>query len=505
MAGTAPVRLENITDSLQSFLGVQQAQTTFPQDIAADAIARLLETRADVGKLKRLWDTPDEWPALVDDWRGDIDKAAIIALRKVLDRSMVVQRFANGSPKTFLSLSPLFISHERANALYREMGRSVVDGLWGLEPMSEAKAAIKLRVADWGNHHPLALLLAPLCEARKIEAQKGPTHLAAAIQGDTRLADWINTTVTQDWRAWLKASKSMSVDEQLETMTSLIGLHLHVALLWRLGSAGQTNLKPAFFIDLVGDNSLCKHAANQCFGFWRERVRDALADVAVGAVQKLCSQHPDFDESLRTPSWTSASLLGWGAVGIESRGKATKAGAVFNEEVKRLLGEKAMEGIAPAQGEVMDLLRDALVTAFGGPSSPTEKTKVYLRATGQAAGAIGPREAPRKRYYLDEAGLSLLARLHVEREREVTTTEEELTSVEAFIDDIGARYGMIITLEREQLRSFFEELGDAGRPLRRHFPTEQAMSLNRLALERRLESMRLLRRYSDASAVIRIP
>jgi hypothetical protein len=505
MPAVSPIVLENITESLQSFLGVQQAQTASPPDITADAVARLLKRRADVSTLKKLWGSSEEWPNLVEDWQGDSDKAAVVALRKVLDRALVVQRFSNGSPKTFLPFSPLFISNERVNSLYREFGRSVVEGLWGLPELVPVKQSVTKRAAEWGNHHPLALLLAPLCQSTPIEQSKGPARLAEAVQSDPNLAGWVKETVAQDWRTWLKTSESLSVDEQVETMTALIGLHLHVALLWRLGASGVTRLPPAFFIDLVSDNALCKHAAYQCFVFWRERVRDALADVSAAAIQRLCADRPDFKQSLFANSWTSASLLGWGSVGIEARGKATKASSTFNEEVKRTLGEKAAAGTAPADGEVLQLLTDALVTAFTGPSSSTEKTKVYLRTTGQAAGIVGPREAPRKRYWLDEAGLSLLARLHVNRApEEVKTIEEEHASVEAFIDDIGARYGIMITLEREQLRSQLEGLGEGGRPLRRHFPTEQAMSLNRRALERRLEALRLLRRYSDASAVIQI-
>jgi hypothetical protein len=505
MATASPVVLENITESLQSFLGVQQAQSAFPQDITADTIARLLKSRADVSTLKKLWGPPEEALALIDDPQGEADRSAIVALRKVLDRSLVVQTFASGVPKTFLPLSPLFISNERVNSLYRELGRSVVEGLWGPSELSEVKVAIAERAANWGNHHPLALLLSPLCRSTPLETSKSPARLSEAIQADAGLLAWVRKTVAEDWRAWLKASESMSVDEQVETMTSLIGLHLHVALLRRLGSSGAAKLQPAFFVDLVGDNPLTKHAAYQCFVFWRERVRDALAEVAVRAVNRLCDARADFKDSLAASSWTSASLLGWGSVGIESRGKATKASTAFGAEVVSQLSEKD-PGSAPAPGEVLALLRDALVAAFSGASSPLEKTRLYLRVTGQAAGIVGPREAPRKRYYLDESGLSLLARLHVNRApEEVHTSEEEHASVEAFLDDIGHRYGLIVTLERERLRVGLEKLGDAGRPLRRHFPTEQAMSLNRLVLERRLESQRLLRRYSDASAVIQIP
>jgi len=50
-----------------------------------------------------------------------------------------------------------------------------------------------------------------------------------------------------------------------------------------------------------------------------------------------------------------------------------------------------------------------------------------------------------------------------------------------------------------------DEERDALAPLLRHFPAEQSMRDNRSRLDRRLDELRLVRRYSDASAVIYIP
>jgi hypothetical protein len=40
------------------------------------------------------------------------------------------------------------------------------------------------------------------------------------------------------------------------------------------------------------------------------------------------------------------------------------------------------------------------------------------------------------------------------------------------------------------------------RALRRHFPGEQAMAVNRQFLDHRLDELRLVRRFSDASSVV---
>jgi hypothetical protein len=155
---------------------------------------------------------------------------------------------------------------------------------------------------------------------------------------------------------------------------------------------------------------------------------------------------------------------------------------------------------------VRRLVVESLARPFSGDSSVVDKVKDFLRGTGRAAGIVGPNDPrSRRRYLLDERGLSLLARLHARRSPEdVRSDEEDKTSVEAFLDDIFDRYGMIITTERSRVR---EQLAGSG-PLRRLealFPSEEAARRNRAVLDRRLDALRLVRRFSDASAVIRLP
>src|SRR6185295_1892399 len=98
---------ENLTESLQRHLGLQQAQTFTPEDIAADALGRFLETRGDVARLQLLWDSPDKvGPDLVDHWHAPDHRQVLLALRRVLDASMVVQRRRDGVPKSFLPFTP---------------------------------------------------------------------------------------------------------------------------------------------------------------------------------------------------------------------------------------------------------------------------------------------------------------------------------------------------------------------------------------------------------------
>jgi hypothetical protein len=40
------------------------------------------------------------------------------------------------------------------------------------------------------------------------------------------------------------------------------------------------------------------------------------------------------------------------------------------------------------------------------------------------------------------------------------------------------------------------------RALRRHFPSEQAMGTNRQFLDQRLDELRFVRRFSDASSIV---
>src|SRR5438445_598726 len=127
-----PTELANLTNSLQRHLGLQQAQTFEPRNITADAIARLVGVRADVSNLQKLWSVADEaGRELVHAWDPQHDWDCLIALRRVLDSSLVITRFqSTGVPKTFLPFSPRLINAKGVGTLYRELGRSVVEGLW---------------------------------------------------------------------------------------------------------------------------------------------------------------------------------------------------------------------------------------------------------------------------------------------------------------------------------------------------------------------------------------
>ena len=122
-------QLENLTDSLQRHLGLQQAQTFTSEDIAADALGRFLETRGDVSRLQLLWEPPETvGPDLVDRWSEAEHRPVLLALRRVLDTSLVVQRRTDGVPKSFLPFVPEFITADKVSNVYRDLGRSVVEG-----------------------------------------------------------------------------------------------------------------------------------------------------------------------------------------------------------------------------------------------------------------------------------------------------------------------------------------------------------------------------------------
>src|SRR5271165_4638297 len=125
-----PVVMENVTERLQRHLGIQQAQTIQPEDFTADAIARLLGYRGDPSLVAQLW-RAQEWPSLVVGYQAEEHADVLKELVRVLDATLVVQREkGSGRPKTFLPLVPELVSASKSGQLYREGGRTVVEGFW---------------------------------------------------------------------------------------------------------------------------------------------------------------------------------------------------------------------------------------------------------------------------------------------------------------------------------------------------------------------------------------
>ena len=502
-----PNELDNLTESVQRLLGLQQAQTFSPEDITADAIGRLLATRGDVSRLQHLWDPAVEvGPDLVAGWDDGEHRPVLHALRRVLDASMVVQRRNDGRPKSFLPFAPEFVGAERVSTIYRDLGRSVVEALWGRPDQEELRSKLKHRIRDWRGRHPLGLLLAPLCPAKNSPQEATPSLLREVIASDEDLRDWVDKTVTEDWNTWLRASESLSIDEQIETMTGLIGLHLHTCLMRRLGRGGDEIIPAYYFVavDASGVDPACARAAYNCFGFWRERAGAAMQFAAEQAVHKLAQQEAEFRRALEQGTWEAARY--WVTARIQGGRRATRATEEFRKSLQDTIDERASE-TAPAKDDVFELAVAALVNAFDTPSGVAAKVKDHLRGYGRAAGIVGPEgRGSRKRYQLDERAIGLLARLHAHRDPDrVRSLDDEKRSVDALLDDAFDRYGMVITRERESVNTRLDEDRDALAPLLRHFPAEQPMRDNRSRLDRRLDELGLVRRYSDASAVIYIP
>src|SRR5688572_10117568 len=123
------VVIENVTERLQRHLGLQQAQTIQPEDFSADGIARFLGRRGDTSLVAQLW--TEERRDLVVGYRPGEHDEVLAELVRVLDSTLVVQRErGNRRPKTFLPLVPELVPMAKSSQLYREMGRSVVEGLW---------------------------------------------------------------------------------------------------------------------------------------------------------------------------------------------------------------------------------------------------------------------------------------------------------------------------------------------------------------------------------------
>jgi hypothetical protein len=513
-----PVELDNLTETLQRHLGLQQAQTFDPENITADAIARLTGRRGDLARLIRIWEAPAEAAReLVDGGDESQRQEFLSALRRMLDSALVINTYkSSGLPKTFRPFNPLFVSAHRVGNLYRDMGRSVAESLWNRPGLTDVRGVLAQQVQSWALQHPLALLLQPLCEEVPAESARDVAQLAFAIEADDALKRWVDGVVVQDWKAWLKAAARLSVDEQVETMTGLIGLHLHVALLWRLGDTvplGTTGERdrcpPFFFIAVEGQQheatgsayQACLRSAYNFLGFWRERALRALEVVARQAVDRGAGEDGALRRALRARNWTDPRV--WSTIPIQGGRRTARATAEFSRTLKEQLGEHEREERRPEEETLRRLVVESLARPFSGDSSVVDKVKDFLRGTGRAAGIVGPNDArSRRRYLFDERGLSLLAHLHACRlPEEVLSTEEDPASIEAFLDDLFSRYGMVVTTERSGVRDHLAR-GDSSRKLLSLLPSDESARRNRVILDRRLDALRLVRRYSDASAVI---
>jgi hypothetical protein len=100
----------------------------------------------------------------------------------MLDSVLVITASKAGVPKTFRPFSPLLINAQRAGTLYRDIGRSVTEGLWALPGLKEVREQLAERVQSWGRHHPLALLLQPLC--KKATPDQPRDACSVALAGD---------------------------------------------------------------------------------------------------------------------------------------------------------------------------------------------------------------------------------------------------------------------------------------------------------------------------------
>jgi hypothetical protein len=484
MATSATPQIENLTETLQRYLGLQQAQSFWPEDLVADAIARLVRRRGDVERVRRLWDR-ERAHELVEGFRPDEHREALDRLRRVLDANLVVQRQRDGSPKTFRPFLPELVTHQKIGTVFRELGRTVVDVLWR---NGEVKNGVETFVRRWRTRHPLALALASLTVGVD-EPPSQPSNLAELLQigGDAALQQWVETVVRQDWIAWLRSARDLSVDEQLETMTGLVCLHLHVALLSRLW-AGDAH--PIVFLAVAGQDMdrACARSAYNVYGFWGDRAHQALRRMAGEAVDRARTAVSGWDSLA-----TTKELAAWAAVPI-------KGPRSVNDRFHALVSAAAAE----PRGDARDALIDALTQAFLTPSGVVTKVRDFLRGTGRATGIVGPDAyRARKRYQLEDRALDLLARLHVHRSLdEIASAEEEKRSVDAFLDDIFHRYGFVVTRERGPVREALR--GETLRPVLRLLPGDEAMRRNRALLERRFDDLHLVRRYSDASAVIHV-
>jgi hypothetical protein len=224
--------------------------------------------------------------------------------------------------------------------------------------------------------------------------------------------------------------------------------------------------------------------------------------VARQAVDQAADEDTALRRALKPKTWTDPRL--WSTIAIRGGKRTARATEEFKRTLIAQIEEQEALSRKPEEDVVRRLVVEALARPFGGNSSVVDKVKEILRGTGRAAGIVGPNDArSRRRYLLDERGLSLLAHLHACRpESEIRTDEEDRSSVEAFLDDIFDRYGLVVTTERGVVMDALSKVGETMKRLVPLLPSDEAIRRNRALLDRRLDALRLVRRYSDASAVI---
>jgi hypothetical protein len=402
------------------------------------------------------------------------------------------------------------VSAAKAGQLYREAGRTVLEGFW--LPTERRypgfRAELKALILSWPEQHPLARLLQQLCTPVDVTGPETGANFALAMLADPRFARWVDEIVTEDWQCYIRAAQRLSADEQLEMMTALIGLHAHVALLHRLFDVDDSDAKPVFFVAATKspiDDRACDRAAYSCFSFWRDQAQAAMRRVARDLIRQAAGEDRKLGDSLKAGDWTSPQM--WLGQDVREGGKRKRATHEFHETFRAELRDAEARGETPTASLLEGLLVSALYVAFDTASGPATKVKDYLRNTGRACGIVGPEgKSRRKRYQLDDRAIELFVRLHASRPQSaVRSDEDEKHSVGALLDDLAERYGLILTIERERARHRFDgavSTSPAMRALRRHFPGDQAMAVNRQFFDQRLDDLRLVRRFSDASSIV---
>lgn len=494
------MEIENLTEVMQRHLGIQQAQSLALENVTADAIARLTSTRGDVQRLIELWENPPSVVLDLDD--APALREPVLRFRAAIEDGFVTRRKGRSSiPVAFVPFSPRMVTRANERTVFRGAGASVLEGLWRDEAV---RRGVRALVDTWESGHPVASLLAPLCAPHPIANTRPQSNLRDIIETDAELSRWVDGTVREDWLAWTAAAKPLSIDEQFESMTSLIGLHLHTALLRRLCPRDATS-SPLVLVSAHREAHLqdCDRSARDVFDWWSDRARAALLDCAAAVIDRAIASDPKERASLEGDwsalgRWSTHSIVG-------SKPTTNRWRAALVAEIEQRTTTRAAHSPTAARALLIDVL---VQTFLSGTSHVVSKMRDFLRYTGIAAGIIGPTgRFARKRYLLDDRALDLLVRLHVQRPEEtVRSSAEEKRSVAALLDDVFDRYGLAIDGRSDAVRSAIARAAshEQLRVLRKHLPGDRALDDNRAAFEARLDELRLVRRYSDASATLHV-
>ena len=474
----AEKKLPSLTLSAQKKLGIQQAQSINSIGLMSDIVLQLVGIRGSQAELGTLFKNPGDYL----EGPGKDDERVHESVRALLNSLAIPSRFG-GTPEVYRPFHSALVNSSAASKNFRGIGSTVVGGLLGGRASDVAKKVGEV-LANW-EHHQVASIFRPFCTAETEPSPEDKSFLREIRNtGGTHVSNWIEKYCAQDWDVWTSVAKGLSIEEQMDSMAMLAGLHLHRLLQIQLEDSLNAGIL-CFDPDIVNTAP-----STSIYAYYRHRVPVFLRRVAEGEVDRISQQHPElasYELEVTRNRWCAQ-------VFFESRSK--KESENFRGKFETTLNREVATWMS-SRGNTVPITREAakfaIINAYISTTKNLDKKIVsYFRDTGTIADIVGPATARHKRHLMTPKLLSLLASLHVSRSTtQIETQESEHRSLPAFFDDLRVRYGILIS--RSQLRP--SGLGWESR-------VPPSLDDNAALVSNALERMGQLRRYSDHSAIL---